>query len=216
MSQSETSTPLATAVAATVKACERRSGASVPVVTLTTSERAGSPCDQATIERMFNLDQDIPEPLRPLAWLIGRWEGAGVVGYPTIESAHFGQEVEVTHDGRGFLKWESRAWILDSENGAKVRQAAVESGFWRPLENGEVELLLVHPTGILELYYGKIEPAKIQLKTDGVLRAPGAKEYNAATRMYGLVESDLLWVMDMAAVGQELQSHVSATLKRVE
>jgi hypothetical protein len=146
---------------------------------------------------MFNLDQDIPEPLRPLAWLIGRWEGAGVVGYPTIESAHFGQEIEVTHDGRGFLKWESRAWILDSEN-------------------GEVELLLAHPTGILELYYGKIEPAKIQLKTDGVLRAPGAKEYNAATRMYGLVESNLLWVMDMAAVGQELQSHVSATLKRVE
>ncbi|KJK11864.1 fatty acid-binding protein [Terrabacter sp. 28] len=165
---------------------------------------------------MFNLDQDIPEPLRPLAWLIGRWEGAGVVGYPTIESAHFGQEIEVTHDGRGFLKWESRAWILDSENGAKVRPAAVESGFWRPLENGEVELLLAHPTGILELYYGEIQPAKVQLKTDGVLRAPGAKEYNAATRMYGLVESQLMWVMDMAAVGQEMQSHVSATLKRVE
>ncbi len=55
-----------------------------------------------------------------------------------------------------------------------------------------------------------MEPAKIQLKTDGVLRAPGAKEYNAATRMYGLVDSQLLWVMDMAAVGQELQSHVSA------
>ena len=128
---------------------------------------------------MFNLDQDIPEPLRPLAWLIGRWEGAGVVGYPTIESAHFGQEIEVTHDGRGFLKWESKAWILDSENGAKVRPAAVESGFWRPLENGEVELLLAHPTGIVELYYGKMEPAKVELRTDGVLRSPGAKEYNA-------------------------------------
>src|SRR6476659_5284421 len=164
----------------------------------------------------FTLDPDLPRELAPLAWLIGRWEGAGVVGYPTIESAHFGQEIEVTHDGRGVLKWESKAWILDSENGAKVRPAAVESGCWRPLENGEVELLLAHPTGILQLYYSKIEPAKIQLKTDGVLRAPGAKEYNAATRMYGLVDSNLLWVMDMAAVGQELQSHVSATLKRVE
>ena len=122
----------------------------------------------------------------------------------------------MTHDGRGFLKWESRAWILDSETGEKIRPAAVESGFWRPLENGEVELLLVHPTGILELYYGTMEPARIQLKTDSVLRAPGAKEYNAATRMYGLVEGQLMWVMDMAAVGQELQSHVSATLKKVE
>jgi hypothetical protein len=25
-----------------------------------------------------------------------------------------------------------------------------------------------------------------------------------------------MWVMDMAAMGEELQSHVSATLKRVE
>lgn len=164
---------------------------------------------------MFNLDVDLPEPLRPLAWLIGRWEGVGVVGYPTIEEANFGQEIDVTHDGRSFLKWESRTWILD-EAGEKVRPAATESGYWRPLEGGEVELLLAHPTGILELYYGTMEPAKIQLKTDGVLRAPSAKEYNAATRMYGLVESKLFWVMDMAAVGQELQSHASARLSRVE
>ena len=65
------------------------------------------------------------------------------------------------------------------------------------------------------MYYGTVEPARIQLKTDGVMRSPRAKEYNAATRMYGLVESQLMWAMDMAAVGQELQSHLSATLKRV-
>lgn len=165
---------------------------------------------------MFSLDADIPEPLRPLAWLLGRWEGVGVVGYPTIEEAQFGQELEVSHDGRGFLRWDSRAWILDPATGEKVRPAAVESGFWRPLANGEVELLLVHPTGILELYYGTMEPARIQLKTDGVLRSPSAKEYNAATRIYGLVESQLFWAMDMAAVGQELQSHLSARLTRVE
>lgn len=165
---------------------------------------------------MFHLDADIPEPIRPLAWLLGHWEGAGVVGYPTMESAHFGQEVDVSHDGRAFLKWESRAWILDSETGAKVRPAAVESGFWRPQDDGGVELLLVHPTGILEMYYGTIEPARVTLKTDSVLRSPHAKEYNAATRMYGLVESQLMWAMDMAAVGEPMQSHLSATLKRVE
>ncbi|HEX6055680.1 MAG TPA: FABP family protein [Intrasporangium sp.] len=164
---------------------------------------------------MFHLDADLAEPVRPLAWLVGRWEGAGVLGYPTIESAHFGQEIEVTHDGRPFLKWESRAWILDSATGERVRPAAVESGFWRPLPDGEVELLLVHPTGILEMYYGTVELAKIMLKTDSVMRSPRAKEYNAATRMYGLVDSQLMWTMDMAAVGQELQSHLSATLKRV-
>lgn len=165
---------------------------------------------------MFTIDADLPERLAPLAWLIGRWEGVGVVGYPTIESMNFGQEVECSHDGRGFLEWRSHTWLLDQETGEKVRPLATELGFWRPGEDGkEVELLLTHPTGILEMYYGSMQPAKIELRTDSVVRSPTAKEYNAATRLYGLVESQLMWVMDMAAVGQPLQSHVSATLQRV-
>ena len=84
---------------------------------------------------VFHLDTDLPRELAPLAWLIGRWEGAGVVGYPTIESAHFGQEVEVTHDGRPFLEWQSRTWLLD-DAGEKVRPLATELGFWRPVEEG--------------------------------------------------------------------------------
>ena len=165
---------------------------------------------------MFELDVDLPVRLRPLAWLIGRWEGAGVVGYPTIESVHFGQEIVCSHDGRGFLEWQSHTWLLESENGQRVRPLATELGFWRPAEDGtEVELLLTHPTGVVEMYYGTMEPAKIQIQTDSVVRSPSAKEYNAGSRLYGLVESQLMWVMDMAAVGQPLQSHVSAQLKRV-
>src|SRR5512132_981370 len=156
----------------------------------------------------FHLDVDMPRELAPLAWLIGRWEGAGVVGYPTIESAHFGQEIVARHDGRPFLEWHSRTWLLD-EKGAKVRPLATELGFWRPLPDNEVEFLLTHPTGIVELYYGTTSPAKIELHTDGVLRSPHAKDYAAGTRMYGYVNSNLLWVMDMAAMGQPLQSHVS-------
>jgi hypothetical protein len=162
----------------------------------------------------FTLDPNLPPALAPLAWLIGEWEGAGVVGYPTIESAHFGQEISVTHDGRSFLEWQSRTWLLD-EAGNKVRPLARELGFWRPLENNEVEFVLTHPTGIVEMYHGTTSPAKIELRTDGVIRSPHAKEYNAAARMYGLVNSNMMWVMDMAAVGQPLQSHVSAELKRV-
>ena len=88
----------------------------------------------------------------PLAWMIGSWAGAGVVGYPSIESRNFGQEVDVTHDGRPFLMWTSRAWILD-EQGNKVRPAAIETGFWRPQPDGkEVELLLAHqPPHAVEL-----------------------------------------------------------------
>jgi hypothetical protein len=163
----------------------------------------------------FHLDADMPRELAPLAWMIGRWQGVGVVGYPTIESRNFGQEIEVTHDGRPFLHWHSRTWLLDEE-GNQVRPLATEVGFWRPLPDDEVELLLAHPTGIIEMYYGTTSPAKVEVKTDSVVRSPHAKEYNAGHRLYGYVEGKLMYAMDMAAVGQPLQSHLSAELKRVE
>jgi len=163
----------------------------------------------------FEIRSDLPPELLPLAWMIGRWEGAGVVGYPTIESVNFGQEIIVSNDGRPFLEWQSRTWLLN-DAGEQVRPLATELGFWRPAGDGEVELLLTHPTGIVEMYHGTVEPAKIELRTDGVIRSPLAKEYNAGHRLYGLVESQLMWAMDMAAMGQPLQSHASAQLKRVE
>ncbi len=164
----------------------------------------------------FELDPTLQPALAPLAWLVGRWEGAGVVGYPTIESANFGQELTIEHDGRPFLAMSSRTWLLD-DDGNQVRPLAREEGFWRVLDNGEVELLLAHPTGIVEMYVGRKDAQRpaIELATDGVLRSPAAKAYNSAKRMYGLVDSQLMWVMDMAAVGEPLTSHVSAQLKRV-
>lgn len=166
----------------------------------------------------FTLDPDLPPELAPLAWLVGRWEGAGVVGYPTMESMQFGQEIECTHDGRPFLAWRSRTWLLDAA-GNQVRPLATELGFWRPLteqsDGSNVELLLAHPTGVVEMYAGVAQPARIEVRTDGVMRSPAAKEYSAGARMYGLVSGNLMWVMDMAAMGEPLQSHVSAELKRV-
>ena len=78
-----------------------------------------------------------------------------------------------------------------------------------------LEVLLVHPTGFAEIYLGSVQGPRIDLATDMVARTSTAKEYSAATRLYGLVEGDLLWAMDMAAVGQPLTSHASARLKRV-
>lgn len=157
--------------------------------------------------------------LAPLAWLIGRWEGVGVVGYPTIESVQFGQEIICTHDERPFLEWQSHTWLLDDE-GQRLRPLATELGIWRPqpaaADGTNVELLLTHPTGFVEMYAGVAQPAKVELRTDSVMRSPTAKEYNAGHRLYGLVESKLMWVMDMAAVGEPMQSHVSAELRRVE
>jgi hypothetical protein len=168
----------------------------------------------------MELSTDTPPALVPLSWLFGIWVGAGVVGYPTMETdLRFGQEVEFGHDGRPFVSYRSRTWLLDEE-GNQVRPLATETGFWRtagPADAGgtAVEVLLAHPTGFVEIYHGAVEGPRVTLSTDVVARTSTAKEYTAAARLYGLVEGDLLWTMDMAAVGQPLTSHLSARLKRV-
>jgi hypothetical protein len=154
------------------------------------------------------------EALAPIAFLLGRWEGAGVVGYPTIESAQFGQEITFSHNGKPFLIYSSRTWLLDEE-GRPGRPLSMESGFWRPQPERQLEVLLVHPTGITEIYLGEVTGTKIEIATDAVVRTATAKEVTAGHRLYGLVEGDLAYAYDMAAVGQPLQAHASARLKRV-
>ena len=159
-------------------------------------------------------EYELHPALAPVRFLIGRWEGAGVVGYPTIESANFGQEISFSHNGKPFLIYTSRTWLL-AEDGTIGRPLAMESGFWRPQSDGGLEVLLAHPTGITEIYLGQITGTKIEMVTDAVVRTATAKEVTAGKRLYGLIGADLGWAYDMAAVGQPLQSHVSAQLKRV-
>ena len=161
---------------------------------------------------------DAPEPhpdIAPLSFLLGRWEGAGVGGYPTIESFRFGQEISFSHNGKPFLAYTSRTWLLD-EDGSLVRPLSTEAGFWRPRPDGQLEVLLAHPTGITEIYLGEVTGTKVELSTDVVARTSSAKEVTVGHRLYGLVgpEFDLGWAYDMAAMGQPLQPHVSAQLKK--
>ncbi len=159
-------------------------------------------------------DELEPHPsVAPLSFLLGRWEGAGVVGYPTIESAQFGEEITFSHNGKPFLIYTSRTWLLD-EDGHIGRPSHMETGFWRPQPEGELEVLLVQPTGITEIYLGTVTGTKIEMATDAVVRTATAKEVTAGRRLYGLVGADLAYAFDMAAVGQPLQPHVSAQLKR--
>ena len=73
---------------------------------------------------------------------------------------------------------------------------------------------MAHNTGFVEIWYGEAGEAKIEIATDAVARTGTAKEYNAGHRLYGLVEGDLLWAYDMAAMGQELQPHLWGRLVR--
>jgi THAP4-like, heme-binding beta-barrel domain len=152
--------------------------------------------------------------LEPFAFLLGVWCGVGVGGYPTIESFRFGQEIVFGHAGKPVLTYVSRSWVLD-DDGAVLRAGAGESGFWRVDAAGELEVVLAHASGVVEVWIGNLAFGRIELTTDVVARTTSAKEVTAGRRLYGTVDGDLLYAYDMAAVGQPLGPHLSARLKKV-
>jgi hypothetical protein len=157
--------------------------------------------------------------LAPLLPFVGVWRGRGGGEYPTIEGFGFAQEIRFSHDGRPFLFYESRSWLLE-DDGTPIRPAHREVGWWRAPapEDGpteELEVLLTAPTGIMELYVGRVDGLKVELVTDAVVRTVTAKEVNSGQRLYGIVEGALLYAFEMAAVGQPLTPHLSAKLNRV-
>jgi hypothetical protein len=162
----------------------------------------------------FEIPEDLHPQCAPVAWLLGRWEGNGHGDYPTITRFSFRQEVLFAHDGRPFFHYFSRAFLTD-DTGSTIKPSAIETGFLRTPADGVLELVLAHATGFVEVWYGHAEGAKIELATDAVVRTETAKEYSAGKRLYGLVDGDLLWTHDMAAMGQPMQSHIWARLKRV-
>ncbi len=206
---------------------------------------------------MIDLDSNLPSELVPLSWLIGVWEGTGVVGYSVGEELRkyeFGQRMSFSHDGLPHLNYTSYTWLIEegAEPGAasSASPLATETGYWRlsrPATEGDpgpgllpgvgvqpftttqsvealrnatdgfdIEVSVLHPGGVSELYIGQVKGPRIDMVTDAVMRSANSKEHAASTRLYGLVESHLLWVWDIAALGQELQSHASGRLARVE
>jgi len=154
---------------------------------------------------------DVHPDLAPIAFLLGRWRGEGVGGYPTMDDFRYGEEVTFRHNGKPFLAYEQRTWALDDG-----RPLHAETGYWRPQPGNALEVVLAHPTGVVEIYYGTVAFHRIELATDLVARTTSAKEVSALKRLYGIVDGRLMYAVDMAAVGEPMASHLSATLDRVE
>ncbi|MDO5634499.1 MAG: FABP family protein [Micrococcus sp.] len=75
---------------------------------------------------------------------------------------------------------------------------------------------ITHPGSMSELYYGRIKGPQLQLVSDAVLRGSSTGDYHRATRMAGLVNTQLFWRWDVAAQeSSELEAHASAILDRM-
>ncbi|MGH3915200.1 MAG: FABP family protein [Pseudonocardiaceae bacterium] len=153
----------------------------------------------------------------PLAPLVGVWRGEGLAQYPSLLGEFpFGQQVIFAHDGRPFLIYEARSWLL-SPSGAVLRPAAREVGWWRVEEDGTLEVLLTHMFGITEIYYGgATTETSWELESHIVARTDSARETTEAARLYGILDDgQLAYVEERALRGLPMQPHLSAQLHRI-
>jgi hypothetical protein len=144
-----------------------------------------------------------------LAGLLGTWRGEGAGEYPTITSFGYGTELRFWHTGKPFLAYAQRTWSLDDG-----RPLHTETGYWRPKPGGVVEVVLSNPNGIVEVLEGRVDGGRIELDTTTVATTSTAKEVTALRRRFQLAGDTLSYTVAMAAVGQPLGHHLSATLHR--
>ena len=174
----------------------------------------------------FVIPSGLAPEIYPLAWLVGRWQGSGVVEYPDVPRAEFRHDVEFTHDGGPYLTYAATITLADTQ-GEPGQVWSVESGFWRiapetppglTLQDFQhpVEVVLADSAGMVSVYIGAVGNGRLDIATDLMARTASAAEVGGATRLYGNVKGELMWAWDLAAFGHSLQSYASGRLVRVD
>jgi len=162
-------------------------------------------------------------PLHPdvavLSTLVGTWSGTGRGEYPTIESFSYDETVTFGHVGKPFLAYQQRTRATDDG-----RPLHAETAYWRVPSLGLAEIVVAHPTGITEVLEGFAAPNSagptdtliVDVRSTTIASTATAKEVTRTERTFEITGDVLRYTMRMAAVGQPLQHHLSAELRRVD
>jgi hypothetical protein len=146
--------------------------------------------------------------VEPLAWLLGTWTGEGEGWYPTVNDFAYREETTWAHGGKPLLTYTQLTWALDDG-----RSMHGERGFLR-VAAGQLEFLVAHANGIVEIETGPIDPV-LDLHSVSVVRAPAAKDTSAVSRRIWLDGDVMRYTLDMTAMGQPHGPHLAATLSKV-
>ncbi|MEU7767662.1 peroxynitrite isomerase [Nocardia sp. NPDC049190] len=152
--------------------------------------------------------------IAPLAPLLGTWRGSGQGDYSTVEPFGYVEEIRFGHLGRPFLTYRQKTRAT-----ADRRPLHSETGYLRCPRPDRVELILAHPTGITEICEGPLtlDNGRLCLELDStdIGCSTTAKLVTALGRSIRMSGDTIDYTLRMAAVGEPLQQHLTATLHKV-
>ncbi|HYB35578.1 MAG TPA: FABP family protein [Mycobacterium sp.] len=159
------------------------------------------------------MPSDLHPDLEALAPLLGTWAGRGSGKYPTIEPFDYLEEVVFSHVGKPFLVYGQK-----TKAAVDGKPLHAETGYLRVPQPGQVELVLAHPSGITEIEVGTYSTAggviELELTASDIGLTPTAKEVSALGRRLRVDGDELSYSVQMGAVGQPTQNHLTAVLHR--
>ena len=147
--------------------------------------------------------------LAPVAGFLGVFEGAGHGDYPTIEAFDYRERVSFGHVGKPFLAYEQRTWA--ARTGMPMH---AERGYLRVVGTDRIELVLAHPTGIVEVQEGTVAAGVLELRSTLVGGSTTAKQVRALRRRFTLDEDVLAYDLWMAYAEVPETHHLHAELRR--
>lgn len=149
--------------------------------------------------------------------LVGEWAGRGIGAVASTGGGFaFRQQVTFAHDGRPFLAYESRSWLIDEDNN-DIRPAFRESGFWRPGAGpDDLEVVTVSITGLTQLFVGTAGDQRWEITTTSIVSAPTARHVAGERRLYAISGDTLAYATELALTADDYAPHLNATLERVK
>jgi hypothetical protein len=149
--------------------------------------------------------------------LVGTWSGSGA-GAVASTGAEFSyrQQVTFSHDGRPFLAYDSRTWLVDAD-GDLIRLAFRESGFWRPgVGADDVEVQIASAAGLVATFAGIAGDNRWELATTGLIGTATARDVHGERRLYAIVGDRLSYATELSVSEADgFAPHLSAQLERV-
>ncbi len=190
---------------------------------------------------MFEIPENLPLQLAPLAWVLGRWQGWGTLATPEgeedqiilqdIRAEALDDQMRLTvrlYEGAAGGKID---WQMNAQEGLSLIAAGdlirEETSYWKvttPLaalppegeEPRELQVTSADTQGLAALWVGVAMGPRIRLASDVIARDADAPQAQAMNRMFGLVGGELFWTAETTTGSEDPQVELSGRLRRAD
>lgn len=155
---------------------------------------------------MTGSDHGVHPLVRPIAFLLGEWEGEGKGLWD--DSFRFADRLAFSSDGRPLVRF------LEETIGPGAVPSHGESGYLLAKDNGVIHMTVAEPSGVTEALTGTASGERIELFSTAIALTPSTPQVSATSRRLYLDGGHLIVEIDIGLRGEAPRAHTRSVLQR--